>query len=208
MEVIRTGTARIPDSLSANGDLITTLLHAASFVRQRLGEFLERFDLTEGRYLTLDALLRAGVQGLSQTDVAEYLVQSESNVSSVIDRLQRDGLVDRSWSVTDRRKRVLLLTEAGHELVDRVNVARQRWEESLLSKVSPLDRGSVLRSLSQIVARSEQTTAATPASNIAERVDWPSHGVVPRRDPNSPHFALEQMLSTLGLAGRFAEDER
>jgi hypothetical protein len=31
---------------------------------------------------------------------------------------------------------------------------------------------------------------------------------VKRCDPASPHFALEQMLSTLGLAGRFGEGEQ
>jgi DNA-binding MarR family transcriptional regulator len=185
------------------------LLHAANFVRQCLGEFLERFELTEGRYLTLEALSRAGARGLSQSDVADYLVQSESNVSSLIDRLQRDGLVDRSWSVTDRRKRVLLLTEAGQQLIDRVGVARARWEESLLSKVGPQERSSLLEGL-RLIGKQTVPTAMPrpPVSNVTERVDWPGNHSVKRCDPASPHFALEQMLSTLGLAGRFGEGEQ
>jgi DNA-binding MarR family transcriptional regulator len=209
MEVIRAGSAGISSILDANGDLVTTLLHAANLVRQRLVEFLERFELTEGRYLTLEALSRAGARGLSQSDVAEYLIQSESNVSSLIDRLQRDGLVDRSWSVTDRRKRVLLLTEAGQQLIDRVSAARPRWEESLLSKVGPQERSSLLEGL-RLIGKQTGPTAMPrpPVSNVTERVDWPGNHSVKRRDPDSPHFALEQMLSTLGLAGRFGEDEQ
>lgn len=210
MEVIRAMAAGISDLPNANGDLIITLLHAASLIRQRLNEFLERFELNEGRYLALDALSRAGARGLSQSDVADYLVQSESNVSSLIDRLHRDSLVDRTWSVTDRRKRVLLLTTAGQQLIDRVNTARQRWEEAQLSRVSLTQRHQLLYGLKLI---SEQHSAAIAPSlpttgEIPERVDWPSHNTVNRRDPSSPHFALEQMLSTLGLAGRFAEDEQ
>jgi DNA-binding MarR family transcriptional regulator len=209
MEVIRAGSAGGFGILDANVDLVTTLLHAANFVRQCLGEFLERFELTEGRYLTLEALSRAGARGLSQSDVADYLVQSESNVSSLIDRLQRDGLVDRSWSVTDRRKRVLLLTEAGQQLIDRVGVARARWEESLLSKVGPQERSSLLEGL-RLIGKQTVPTAMPrpPVSNVTERVDWPGNHSVKRCDPASPHFALEQMLSTLGLAGRFGEGEQ
>ncbi|MDB5341914.1 MAG: regulatory protein MarR [Schlesneria sp.] len=209
MEVIRVGSTGVFDFVDAKGDLVTTLLHAANFVRQRLNEFLERFELTEGRYLTLEALSRAGTRGLSQSDVAEYLVQSESNVSSLIDRLQRDGLVDRNWSVTDRRKRVLLLTEAGQQLIDRVNVARPRWEESLLSKVGPEERISLLEGLRLIGDPSGPTASSRPpASNGADRVDWPGNHSLKRCDPDSPHFALEQMLSTLGLVGRFGEGEQ
>jgi DNA-binding MarR family transcriptional regulator len=209
MEVIRAGSARASGVLDANCDLVTTLLHAANFVRQRLNEFLERFELTEGRYLTLEALSRASARGLSQSEVAEYLVQSESNVSSLIDRLQRDGLVDRNWSVTDRRKRVLLLTEAGQQLIDRVNGARPRWEESLLSNVGPQEHGALLEGL-RLIGNQPGAIALPrpPASNATERVEWPGNHSVKRRDPDSPHFALEQMLSTLGLAGRFGEDEQ
>lgn len=206
MEVIRAGSAGGSSFLDANGDLVTTLLHAANFVRQRLVEFLERFELTEGRYLTLEVLSRAGTRGLSQSDVADYLVQSESNVSSLVDRLQRDGLVDRSWSVTDRRKRVLLLTEAGQQLIDRVSVARSRWEESLLSKVSPQERSSLLESLRRIGKQTGPSVIPRPpVSTVTERVDWPGNHTAKRCDPASPQFALEQMLSTLGLAGRFGE---
>lgn len=206
MEVIRTMAAGISDLPNANGDLMITLLHAASLVRQRLSEFLERFDLNEGRYLALDALSRAGARGLSQSDVADYLVQSESNVSSLIDRLHRDSLVDRTWSVTDRRKRVLLLTEAGQQLIDRVNAARQRWEESLLARISITHRQQMLYGLKLLSEQQGATGTSLPVGGeIPERVEWPGHNTVNRRDPNSPHFALEQMLSTLGLAGRFAE---
>ncbi len=209
MEVIRAGGAKGSGIFDASCDLVTTLLHAANFIRQRLNEFLERFELTEGRYLTLEALSRASARGLSQSEVAEYLVQSESNVSSLIDRLQRDGLVDRNWSVTDRRKRVLLLTEAGHQLIDRVNLARPRWEESLLSNVGPLEHGALLEGLRLIGNLPGVMALPRPsASSATERVEWPSNHSVKRRDPDSPHFALEQMLSTLGLAGRFGEDEQ
>ena len=189
-------------------EIIATLLHSAGFVRLRLAEFLERFDLTEGRHAVLAALEHAGERGLSQSEVADLLMQSESNVSSLIERLHRDGLVDRRWSDTDRRKRVLLLTAAGQTLIQRVEGARRRWAESLLSDLAPRERQALAQGLTRLPGGSRQimalrTSAVAPAiGGIRGETPLPIHPEIPGRDPKSPHFALERMLLTLGVASR------
>ena len=216
MEVFKDGDARLGvDSMDAPGEIVSALLHAAGFVRHRLGEFLEGYELTEGRYAVLSALEHAGAKGLSQSELAEQMLQSESNVSSLIDRLHRDGLVDRRWSDTDRRKRVLLLTADGSQLVRHVEGARRRWAESLLADLAPHDRRSLAQGLKHLPGQAELHVPESISGEIAELPTdadgvphWPDHSVIANRDPNSPHFALERMLSTLGLAGRFAEDEQ
>ncbi len=217
MEVIKAGDVRTGmDSFDAPGEIVTALLHAAGFVRHRLGEFLERYELTEGRLAVLSALDHAGAKGLSQSEVAEQMLQSESNVSSLIDRLHRDGLVDRRWSDTDRRKRVLLLKADGQLLVRHVEGARRRWAESLLADLAPHDRRALAQGLQHLPGQTDAPApdGAAPAGIPRKPADadgvtlWPDHSVIANRDPNSPHFALERMLSTLGLAGRFAEDEQ
>ncbi len=207
MDVIKGDTRTGTDSFSRPGEIVSELLHAAMFVRLRLGEFLEHYELTEGRYSVLTVLDAAGASGLSQSEVADRLMQSESNVSTLVERLQRDRLVSRRWSDTDRRKRVLLLTADGQQLFDRVEMARHRWAESLLSNISPDVRLGLSSGLRQLSAKTVESTNTAKhvepaASDIAggETV-WPIH-------PNSPHFALEQMLSTLGISGRPVGDEQ
>ena len=209
MEVIKAGDGRTGMELFDDpGEIVTALLHTAGFVRLRLGEFLERYELTEGRHAVLVALEQAGAQGLSQSEVAEQFMQSESNVSSLIERLHREGLVDRRWSVTDRRKRVLLLTADGQQLIQQVEGARRRWAEALLSDLAPLDRQALSQSLKRLpggsrATASQRTSAVIPVIEaVRAEALWPVHSGVSDRDPKSPHFALEQMLSTLGVAGR------
>jgi len=206
MEVVKSGDSRSGVDLhDSPGEIIVALLTAAGTIRLRLGEFLERFGLTEGRHSVLAALEHAGEKGLSQTEVAEKLMQSESNVSSLIDRLHREGLVDRRWSDTDRRKRVLMLTLRGRQLIQQVESARQRWAESLFSSISATDRRALGHGMRQLLHRprlSHLSGASTPVSKRDAAV------LDSCCDPNSPHSALERMLSTLGLAGRFAEGEQ
>lgn len=201
------------DAYDAPGEIVATLLRTAAFVRLRLVEFLERYELSEGRYSILAALDHAGANGLSQSEVAEKLMQSESNVSSLLDRLHREALVDRRWSSTDRRKRVLLLTADGQQLIHQVELARRRWADALLSAISPHDRrvlADVMQQLPGHVESTVETESAVPPMAVGGHVTdggWPNPPAGSGGDPNSPHFALERMLSTLGLAGHLAGDE-
>ena len=200
----------------AANDALDHLLRAAAHVRLRLGELLEQFALTEARYSILVALRIVSRAGLSQSELAERLMQSESNISTLIDRMQQEGLVDRLRSDADRRKRVLLLSPSGERLLYRVEAAKRKWATRVL-RVIPTDSRSTLGPLmKQLSERLEGTIPlkpGTPAaildqvdSSIGD-VDWPESEVQEREEVNSPHLALRQMLSALGLTDQTEEDK-
>jgi len=56
-----------------------------------------------------------------------------------IDRLERDGLVTRRPSTSDGRGRVVALTAAGRELIDRAFTEHMRNERRLLDQLTPED---------------------------------------------------------------------
>ncbi|MBS0203785.1 MAG: winged helix DNA-binding protein [Planctomycetes bacterium] len=213
MDVIKNDVAQASvDATESPGEIIATLLRTATFLRLRLAEFLERFELSEGRHSILIVLHHAGSHGLSQSAVAEQLMQSESNVSSLIDRLHREGLVDRHWSSTDRRKRVLMLTADGQRLIHQVELARCRWAESLLSGVSVHDRHVMADAIQHLPAgnvdhRPTSQAAISSAEAMHVTAGWLPVPAEPGRELNSPHFALERMLSKLGMAGHLAGDD-
>lgn len=210
MVVTQGETRVIADPFDQPGEIVSVLLHAAMYIRLRLGEFLERYELTEGRHAVLMSLDRAGSRGLSQAEVADQLMQSESNISSLINHLQKDGLVDRRWSDTDRRKRILHLTAPGQELLDRVETARHRWAESLLSAIPSETRTGFALGLNQLPGRSERLPTAPIADSkpAVVAVTVTQESVAEWPNPKSPHFALERMLSTLRLANGYTEDEQ
>ena len=199
-----------PDVVDDPAEIVALLLHAATYVRIRFGEFLAEFGLTEGRYAVLAALRAAGTEGLSQSDVAEKLMHSESNVSSLVDRLHHDGLIDRRWSDTDRRKRVLILSGAGLELMDRIEAARRIWSSRIMKSASVHDRAVLIDMLRGLggdqnqppVRRTGQTSLGRIAETPGIVPPWQSHPAQIPGDPSSPHFALERMLSSLGLLSR------
>ena len=215
--------------MSEAGETLDRLVRAASLVRSKLGEFLDPFGLTEVRYSVLVALNSAGEMGLSQSELAERLMQSESNVSTLIERMAQDDLVERSRSDADRRKRVLLLSPSGLRLVERVENAKGNWALRQLQGVPAHDRATLGLLLGQLVASHEGRSALKGGASVSSRgsvtsrndrtsfddvgsSDSRSWSEAAHEEENaegvhSPHRALEQMLSALGLVNQLVKEE-
>lgn len=89
--------------------LLLTTRHAEGQLREFLrvthGTTLPRFDV-------LAALWRHR-EGLSMSELSRMLLVSNGNATAVVDRLEKDGLVQRSPSETDRRTVFVTLTDSG-----------------------------------------------------------------------------------------------
>lgn len=102
---------------------------------------LREYDLTNRQYHALQLL----APGLSRhlTEMSELLFCDKSNVTGLVERMVRDGLVTRERAADDRRYLRLALTEAGNTLRERSREAhrasiRQRFEALTLSEQQQL----------------------------------------------------------------------
>ncbi|MGI9463954.1 MAG: MarR family winged helix-turn-helix transcriptional regulator [Aestuariivirgaceae bacterium] len=127
----------------------------AQFVRvsQQLLTSVEA-DLKAARQPPLawyDALLelrRAGDEGLRQFQLQESMLLAQYNLSRMIDRLVRAGLVSRLACATDGRGHILHITPLGQQtLAGMWQVYRQSISRHFAEKLS----GSELRSLSTLM---------------------------------------------------------
>lgn len=191
--------------------LIDGLLRVSLIVRLRFNEWLARFELTDGRHAVLSVLCRAGEAGCSQAELAISLAQSESNISTLIERMQRDGLVNRTRSEFDRRKRVLQITTAGSSILAAVDAQRTAWSARLFHGIDLDDQAALLSLLQQLGTGLERNLpeSSYPALSV---VSQSSGGIDPHSDlasdPQSPQFALRQMLKSLGSMTSNASREK
>jgi DNA-binding MarR family transcriptional regulator len=75
------------------------------YLRVQHGTTLPRFDV-------MAALWRRR-EGVTMTELSRLLLVSNGNATAVVDRLEKDGLVTRRGSESDRRIVQVALTEAG-----------------------------------------------------------------------------------------------
>ena len=100
---------------------LDTFIKLTRCTNSLLGRLAERNtvgDLTYSQFAVLEALYHLG--SLTQGEVSTKVLKSGSNMTTVIDNLERDGLVRRERHVKDRRVIYVHLTEAGSKKVEAV----------------------------------------------------------------------------------------
>lgn len=89
------------------------MLGVTRLVENQLREFLRvDHDTTLPRFDVMATLHRRR-DGLSMTELSRTLLISNGNATAVVDRLVRDGLVQRIHSDADRRRITVILTPEG-----------------------------------------------------------------------------------------------
>lgn len=71
--------------------------------------------LTPSQFAVLEALHHGGA--MCAGEVAAKVLKSKGNMTTVIDHLERDGLVTRERDGLDRRRTNLILTARGHAVI-------------------------------------------------------------------------------------------
>ena len=111
----------VPASMMEDLDaiLVYNLMLTQSRLAPFIGASLRREKLTAAQFNTLLALRKAGEGGLRMHEIGRRLVVTKSNVTGLVDRLEKQGLAARSVH-TDRRATVVRLTPAGAALLDQI----------------------------------------------------------------------------------------
>ena len=92
------------------------LLRTADVVWKASRVFFERWDLSPSQFNVLN-LLHLNPDGLSQTDLSRQLIMHRSNLTGLVDRLEKRGLVARREVAADRRAYSVVLTASGARLL-------------------------------------------------------------------------------------------
>jgi len=99
-------------------DTFIKLTRCTNSVLARLAEKGTVGDLTYSQFAVLEALYHLG--HMSQGEISMKVLKSGSNMTTVIDNLERDGLVRRERDAKDRRVIHVHLTEAGISKIEMV----------------------------------------------------------------------------------------
>jgi MarR family 2-MHQ and catechol resistance regulon transcriptional repressor len=124
--------AAIEKGRSARYQALLQLLRTADTVWEASRVFFERWDLSPSQFNVLN-LLEGLPEGLTQIELGRLLITHRSNVTGLVDRLEKRGLVVRQEVPQDRRAYQVVLTPRGRELVDQIlpeyrQVAEEVWE--------------------------------------------------------------------------------
>jgi DNA-binding MarR family transcriptional regulator len=88
---------------------------------RRISRDLEEAELPPLTWYDVLAALRDAPEGqLRQVEIAERVLLSHSGLSRLIDRIEKQGLVERRLCKTDRRAFFVALTDEGRAMLERM----------------------------------------------------------------------------------------
>jgi len=94
-----------------------SILRVADDLSWNVIELLKSADLTSTQYNVLRILRGAGSDGLPCHDVGERLINRDPDVTRLLDRMEKRGLVERSRQAKDRRIITVQITDSGLQLL-------------------------------------------------------------------------------------------
>jgi len=120
----------------------------ARMMRTVFDRRVRRLGLTRAQWLVLTRLHRR--PGASQSELAEMLEVEKATAGRMIDRLERNGWVERRADATDRRvNRLYLTAEANRVQVSLRAISEQTVDDALVS-LSADDRSQLTVFMNQV----------------------------------------------------------
>ena len=99
-----------------------------------------------------------------QNVLATELALSPHSITDIVDGLERSGMAERRPDPTDRRAKLVAITDAGEAGLDVANATRERLLKQIFGALSETDRETLLRLLDALdeAARGLISAPATP----------------------------------------------
>lgn len=136
--------------------LESTLIAASRQIRTVYELALEPLGLNLSQASLLSYVEQFGPQ--SQTYLAERLSLGRAATGTVIDVLERRGLVERCPNPADRRVWLVAMTEAGKEMVDRIATIDAKFRTELRHGISRSERQQLAAIILRLQANLERMT--------------------------------------------------
>jgi DNA-binding MarR family transcriptional regulator len=150
------GASRSAAEVAAN--LVRTADALVAEIQRRRREIAE---LSASAFQAL-AVLEGAHEPLAGHVIAERLLVSTASMTSLLDTLERRGLVERRSHPDDRRKVLIHLTDEARKIVDRMLPAVHAAATEALADVAERDREQLISSLTRIRARLNELASQPP----------------------------------------------
>jgi DNA-binding MarR family transcriptional regulator len=102
-------------------EAVVSLMVAAEHLDQAVAPIWERHGITADQYNVLRILRGVYPGGHPRNEVARRMIHRAPDVTRMLDRLVRGGLVARVRNADDRRESIATITKKGLALLDRID---------------------------------------------------------------------------------------
>jgi|UPI00068C3D91 MarR family 2-MHQ and catechol resistance regulon transcriptional repressor len=129
---------------------VIELTRTMDLLEDLLARHLAHFNLSQPKFNALMELYYAGEEGLPLSELGERMLVSRANITGLIDRLQRDGLVVRAVDPKDRRVIRAQLTPRAVQLIHGVLPLHMNLLKQATASLNPEEKETLIRLLTKL----------------------------------------------------------
>ncbi len=129
---------------SLQAEAFLNLVRTAAQLQHALHLRLKPYGITETQYNSLRILRGTGSSGLTCAEIADRLVSQDPDITRLVERLQRQGLVRRERGEKDRRVVLTKITAAGLDRLKEMDPVVNSTVNALLSHLSSSQLKSII----------------------------------------------------------------
>ena len=115
-------------------ETFAALQRCASIISSAAHKTLGSHNLTVSQYGVVEALHKSGP--MYQRDLAEEILKTTGNITTVIDNLEKRNLVKRIREMKDRRYFQVVLTPEGEKLIKKLYPSHAKRIEQVMGKLT------------------------------------------------------------------------
>lgn len=124
-------------------EAVLGLLVAADRINRKIEAACERYGITAAQYNVLRILRGVHPDGHPRFEIIDRMIQAAPDVTRLIDRLEKSGLVQRSRSTEDKRHSLTFITDRGLDLLRVLQPKIGSLEHQLSKEITEEDAKSI-----------------------------------------------------------------
>jgi DNA-binding MarR family transcriptional regulator len=133
-------------------EALLNLILASNHTRGRMDEVFAGAGLTQAQYNVLRILNGAYPEGYARGEIARRVLDRAPDLTRMLDRLVRRGLVQRSRSGTDGRQSIARITGKGRELLAGMHARVKSVQRELAKRISAREAAELSRLCEKLYA--------------------------------------------------------
>jgi 3-hydroxy-9,10-secoandrosta-1,3,5(10)-triene-9,17-dione monooxygenase reductase component len=145
----KAANAQLASTSFARNYLAYLLARASFIVSSEFHATLKNWDLSVPEWRVLACLM--DVEGLSVGELAAMALMKQPGLTKVLDRMERDELLNRRGTSDDRRRVTIHLTAKGRARVKPAQRAAEAHEAELMSQFTEEQRATIKSALDLLI---------------------------------------------------------
>jgi DNA-binding MarR family transcriptional regulator len=135
----------------ANAEAHIAIVKASTRLMDEFSAIVKPVDLSSSQYNVLRILRGAGPEGATCGEVVGRLIQRDPDVTRLLDRLEKRGLIERGRDLEDRRVVRTRITQSGLDLLASLDDAVNDLHDRLVGSLNDKQVADLRRLIEQII---------------------------------------------------------